>query len=96
MNYYIDSKRYTNEEKQEYLNCGIYVNDLRGFDGSEEKSNGFIATIESSVSVNQVGSIMTKDIVFEIEPNVGVFDMKVIDFEYFEQNNKEVFQLADL
>jgi len=96
MNYYIDSKRYTNEEKQEYLNCGIYVNDLRGYDGSEKKSNGFIATIEPAVSVNQVGSILTKYNVFEIEPNVGVFDMKVIDFEYFEQNNNEVFQFVDL
>ncbi|MBR3281605.1 MAG: hypothetical protein IKI57_07235 [Clostridia bacterium] len=96
MNYYIDSKRYINEEKQKYLNQGIFINDLRGYDGSEKNSIAFIASIEPSVFVNHVGSIMTKENIFEVSPNIGGFDMKVVDFEAFSANNVEVYSIIDL
>ena len=96
MNYYIDSKRYTNNEKSAYLSKNIFIYDLRGYDGSEEHINGFIATIEPSVLTNHVGSILTKSNIFEVEEHICILGLKIIDFDFFEQKHKEVFDIKDL
>lgn len=76
MNYTIDGRRYTEEQKRKTRKYfGLYVYELRSGD------NGcIIATIEPRVRVNFVGSIITEE-----KLNFGKFG--AIDYAEFEKNN---------
>lgn len=87
MNYLITNYK-DSKEKQEIENKGLYCYDLRHSD-----EGGRIATIEKSVLVNRIGSIITdKKLTFDTKIPYPDF----IDFEEFSARNKEVQTIEQL
>lgn len=85
MKYYVtDTKSYN--EKQELLKLGLYCYDLRDSDFGND-----IASIEKSVLINRVGSIITdKSLYFGKAPN------DYIDYNIFTLENKSVESIEEL
>ncbi len=76
-----------NAEKQEIESKGLYCYDLRHSD-----EGGEIATIEKSVLVNRIGSIITdKELKFG-----NKYYNNFIDFEEFSARNTEVYTIEQL
>ena len=85
MNYLITNHK-NSEEKQEVINKGLFCYDLRYSDDGSE-----IATIEESVLVNRVGSIITDEkLNFQKNP----YDF--VDFRKFIEENNEVDTFEEL
>lgn len=86
MNYLITNHK-NSEEKQEIMNKGLFCYDLRHSDDGSE-----IATIEKSVLVNRVGSIITDE---ELKFGNKAYN-DFIGFEEFSARNNEVDTLEEL
>lgn len=86
MKYLVTSYK-DNAEKQEIESKGLYCYDLRHSD-----EGGEIATIEKSVLVNRIGSIITdKELKFG-----NKYYNNFIDFEEFSARNTEVYTIEQL
>lgn len=86
MKYLVTSYK-DNAEKQEIESKGLYCYDLRHSD-----EGGEIATIEKSVLVNRIGSIITdKELKFG-----NKYYNNFIDFEEFSARNTEVYTIVYL
>ena len=86
MKYLVTSYK-DNKEKQEIESKGLYCYDLRHSD-----EGGEIATIEKSVLVNRIGSIITDK---ELKFGNKVYN-SFIDFEEFSARNTEVYTIEQL
>lgn len=86
MKYLVTSYK-DNAEKQEIESKGLYCYDLRHSD-----EGGEIATIEKSVLVNRIGSIITDK---ELKFGNKIYN-SFIDFEEFSARNTEVYTIEQL
>ena len=86
MKYLVTSYK-DNKEKQEIESKGLYCYDLRHSD-----DGGKIATIEKSVLVNRIGSIITDK---ELKFGNKIYN-SFIDFEEFSARNTEVYTIEQL
>lgn len=87
MKYLVTSYR-DNKEKQEIESKGLYCYDLRHSDEGRE-----IATIEKSVLVNRIGSIITDK---ELKFGNKKYHNDFIDFQEFSSKNTEVYTIEQL
>lgn len=87
MKYLVTSYK-DNAEKQKIESKGLYCYDLRHSD-----EGGEIATIEKSVLVNRIGSIITDE---ELKFGNKKYYNNFIDFEEFASRNKQVDTIEEL
>lgn len=84
---YFETDVLSSRERQNYESKGLFCYDLRDSDDGSE-----IATIEKSVFVNKIGSMITdKEIKFD-----KTNDIDFVDYENFCSNNKRVYSVRDL
>ncbi len=80
-----DSK--SEREKREIRSRGLYCYDLRLSDDGDK-----IATIETSVTVNNVGSIITNEQIIIVDK----INQNYVDYESFIVNNEQVDKIEEL
>ena len=88
MKFYIDGARFTKEEKEKLKKQGKYVAEIRE---AEDNPNSFYGTIEPSVLVNHIASIITNE-----EIDFSKYDNGIIDYEDFTEKNEEVDSIEEL
>ena len=88
MKFYIIGERLTDEEKEELKKQGKFVAEIREAEDNEES---FYGTIEPSVWVNHIATIVTDE---EIDFS-NTMD-NCIDYEEFAEENEEVETLNEL
>ena len=88
MKFYIDGDRFTTEEKENLRKTGKYVAEIRE---AENNSDSFYGTIERSVLVNHVASIITNE-----EIDFSKYENECVDFEKFAEENEEVETIEEL
>lgn len=88
MKFYIDGARFTKEEKENLRKQGKYVAEVRE---AEDNPDSFYGTIEPSVLVNHIASIITNE-----EIDFSKYENATIDFEEFAEKNEEVESIEEL
>lgn len=88
MKFYVDGERFTEQEKEDFKKQGKYVAEIRE---AEDNENSFYGTIEPSVLVNHIASIITNE-----EIDFSKYEDETIDYEQFAEENEQVDSIEEL